>query len=154
MNLAKMLKKELIFIANTFEDTDDFYTAYSLFLKEKGVIVEHENVKRLFIKRENLQSTAIGKGAAAPHIYSDEFSQFIFSAALIREGLDFKAPNKGKVYFVFLIMSDENGVQLHLKTLAHIARLIKSTDIVEEVKQAGDEDEILRILKENEAKIK
>jgi PTS system nitrogen regulatory IIA component len=153
MNLVDMLNKEHIFVADTFDDTDSFYAAYSLFLKEKGVIKDHDQVKRLFIKREGVQPTAIGKGAAAPHIFSREFSQFIFSVALIKEGLDFNAPDQENVFFVFLIMSDERDVGLHLKSLAHIARLVRTTDVIEEVKTAEDADRIHQVLKENEAKI-
>ena len=54
------------------------------------------------------------------------------------------------MFLVFLIMSDERDVGLHLKTLAHIARLVKSTDIVEEVKKAKDAGEIHRIFEEQE----
>jgi mannitol/fructose-specific phosphotransferase system IIA component (Ntr-type) len=50
-------------------------------------------------------------------------------------------------------MSDERDVGLHLKSLAHIARLVRTTDVIEEVKQAKDADDIYRILKENEEKI-
>lgn len=136
MNLAEMLKKENIFIADTFEDTDAFYSSYAEFLEQRGIIKNKEEVKRLFIKRENVHSTAIGKGAAAPHIFSDEFSEFLFSIAFLTEGLDFKAPDSEKVYLVFLIMSDERDVGLHLKTLAHIGRLIKCTDVVDVIKSS------------------
>ena len=150
MNLAKMLKKENIYIGDTYKDTDSFYADYSGFLKKKGIITNKEAVKRLFIKRENLHSTAIGKGAPAPHIFSDKFSQFIFSIALIKNGLDFKAPDNGNVYLVFLIMSDERDVGLHLKCLAHIGRLVSCTDIVEEMKKAGNTDEVYYIFLEKE----
>lgn len=153
MNLGEQLKNELIFVADTFEDTDGFYSAYSAFLKEKGIISDPDKVKRLFVKRENVHSTAIGKGAAAPHIFSDQFSEFIFSVALLKQGLNFKAPDEGDVFFVFLIMSGERDVGLHLKSLAHIARMVSGTDIVEQVKNAADADEIFRVFKEYETKI-
>ena len=104
----------------------------------------------MFIKRENIQSTAIGKGAAAPHIFSDEFSEFVFSIALIKKGMDFKAPDGEKVFLIFLIMSDERDVGLHLKSLAHIARLVNSTEIVENIKNVKDEDEVHQIIVKNE----
>lgn len=150
MNLAKKLKKENIFIADTYDDTDSFYADYSCFLKQRGIINNKETVKRLFIKRESVQSTAIGKGAAAPHIFSDEFSEFIFSIALIKNGLDFKAPDGGNVFLVFLLMSGDRHVGLHLKSLAHIARLVRSTDIAADVKKAGNADEIYNIIQEKE----
>lgn len=150
MNLAQILKKENIFITDSCEDTDDFYSEYAKFLKERRIINDWKAIKRLFIKRENVQSTGINKGAAAPHIFSGEFKEFLFSVSLIKEGLDFKAPDEEGVFLVFLIMSDERDVGLHLKTLAHIARLVRSTDIVEEVKKAKDADEIYRIFVEKE----
>jgi len=155
MNLADILNKENIFIEDAFENTDDFYSAYSDFLKQRGIIKNKKEIKRLFVKRENLQSTAIGKGAAAPHIFSPEFSQFLFSIAFIKNGVDFKAPDQGSVYLVFLIMSDERDVGLHLKTLAHIARLIKCTDVVDSMKalQNPDADELYKILLENEKSV-
>ncbi len=155
MNLAEILNKENIFIAETFENTDLFYSAYSGFLVQRRIIKNKKEIKRLFIKRENLQSTAIGKGAAAPHIFSPELSQFFFSIAFIKNGVDFKAPDQGNVYLVFLIMSDERDVGLHLKTLAHIGRLVKCTDVVDEMKklQNLNVDEIYNILLEKEKSV-
>jgi mannitol/fructose-specific phosphotransferase system IIA component (Ntr-type) len=155
MNLAEIIKKENIFIADTFENTDRFYSAYSEFLKQRGIIKNKKEIKRLFIKRENLQSTAIGKGAAAPHIFSPEFSQFLFSIALIKNGVDFKAPDQGNVYLVFLIKSDERDVGMHLKALAHIGRLVKCTDVVDSMKEVQNPgpDEIYNILKEKEKSV-
>ncbi len=153
MDLSKHLKNETIFIADFFEDTDSFYTAYSNLLKEKGIIENSETVKRLFVKREKVQSTGIKKGAAAPHIFSDEFSGFVFSLALIKNGMDFKAPDDENVFLVFLLMSGERDVGLHLKSLAHIARLVRCTDIVEVAKKCQSADELYDILVEKETLI-
>ncbi len=150
MDLGNKLKKENIFIADTFEDTDAFYAEFSLFLKERGLIENNDLVKRLFVKRENVQSTAINKGVAAPHIFSDEFSEFIFSIALIKQGMDYKAPDEENVFLVFILMSSERDVALHLKSLAHIARLVKKTDIVEMAKKAQTADEIYQLVLEKE----
>ena len=153
MNLAKILKKENIYIADFFEDTDSFYSSYCTFLKKNEIIKDSEKIKRLFVKRENIQSTAIGKSAAAPHIFSDEFSEFVFSVAFIKEGMDFKAPDGNRVFLIFLIMSDERDVGLHLKSLAHIARLISSTDVVESIKKATDANELHKIIAKKEKQI-
>lgn len=153
MNLTELLKQENIFLADSFEDTDAFYAAFADFLHQKNIIDDKEGIKRLFVKRENVHSTAIGKGAAAPHIFSKEFSRFLFTVALIKEGVDFKAQDEQKIYLVFLIMSAEREVGKHLKTLAHIARLIKSTEVVEKVKEAADAEAVFMAIKESEAQI-
>ncbi|MCK4836159.1 MAG: PTS sugar transporter subunit IIA [Candidatus Aminicenantes bacterium] len=150
MNLAVLLKKDNIFIREGYQDTDNFYNDFSFFLKRNEIINNNDKVKRLFIKRENVQSTAIGKGAAAPHIFSDEFAKFTFCMALIKNGIDFKAPDEKKVFLVFLIMSDEREVGSHLKALAHIARLVSSTDIVEAIKKTSTPDEVLTIFKKKD----
>ncbi|MCK5057661.1 MAG: PTS sugar transporter subunit IIA [Candidatus Aminicenantes bacterium] len=150
MNLAKILKKENIFITKSCKDLDDFYSEYAKFLETRGIVNDWKTIKRLFVKRENIQSTGINQGAAAPHIFSDEFSEFLFSVALIKEGLDFKAPDEADVFLVFLIMSDERDVGLHLKSLAHIARLVKSTDVVETAKKAETTDAVYDVFVEKE----
>lgn len=137
-------------MADYYENTDSFYADFAIFLKEKKIIKDNDKIKRLFIKRESIQSTAIAKGAAAPHIFSEEFSEFTFCIAIIKKGMDFRAPDNNKVHLIFLIMSDDKEVGLHLKCLAHIARLIKSTDIVEKIKEAKNLDDIYNIISEKE----
>ena len=70
--------------------------------------------------------------------------------ALIKKGMDFKASDDKQVYLVFLIMSDEREVGLHLKSLAHIARLVSSTDIVEAMKEANNSQDIINIFKQKD----
>jgi PTS system nitrogen regulatory IIA component len=123
-------------------------------LLERNHIKHPEKVKRLFIRRENVQSTAIGKGAAAPHIFSDEFSRFFVCIARIRKGMDFKAPDGNPVFLVFLIMSDDRDVGLHLKSLAHIARMVNNTEIVDAISAAADAKDIYRVLVETDELIR
>ena len=150
MELSKYLKKEAIFIADYCENTDSFYSDYTTFLKEKGIIQDRESIKRLFLKREKVHSTGIKKGAAAPHIFFEEFPEFIFSLALIKKGMDFKAPDEKEVFLVFILMSNERDVGLHLKSLSIIARLVSATDIVDAAKSAQTPDELYNIFVEKE----
>lgn len=153
MDLVNHLKKETIFFADSFQNTDAFYSEYANFLKEKRVIGDADAIKRLFVKREGIQSTGIKRGAAAPHIFSEDLSEFIFSLAVIREGLDFKAPDNEPVFLVFLIMSGEREVGLHLKALAHIARMVRSTDIVAAAKKAVSAAELISLFGAKESLI-
>lgn len=152
MKLANYLKKDSIYICEASKDTSHFYGDFSQFLLEKGVIRDVKKVKRLFVKRENLHSTGIGHGVATPHIFSDEFSEFFLAMALVRKGLDFKAPDGKEVHVVFLIMSDDRDIGLHLKTLAHLARLTGSTDLVAALDGSRDPAEAYeRILEKEKA---
>ncbi len=97
MKLGNYLKKENIYISDSSRDTSHFYGDFSQFLKERGIISDSRKVKRLFVKRESIQSTGIGKGVATPHIFSSEFSDFFLALAVIRQGMDFKAPDGNSV---------------------------------------------------------
>jgi len=140
-------------MADSFADTDSFYADFSTFLLENKIIKDKEKVKRLLIKRENIQSTAIGKGAATPHIFSDEFDKFYCYVSLVKEGLDFKAPDRADVFLVFLVMSDERDVGLHLKLLSRIARLVNNTDLTTACRSASTPGELLDILAAKEAQL-
>jgi mannitol/fructose-specific phosphotransferase system IIA component (Ntr-type) len=53
---------------------------------------------------------------------------------------------------VFLIMSDDRDIGLHLKTLAHLARLTGSCDLAEALKDARDGAEAFeRVLEKEKA---
>jgi len=151
MRLKDILTPDNILVVDSYPDTGSLYADFAFFLHRQGVIREWEKVKRLFIKREGVQSTAIGKGAASPHIYADEFKEFIVYLVSIRQGLDFKAPDGDKVFLVFLIMSDERDVGRHLKTLAHIARLVTGTGVVTAGKNARTPEELLAVVLDAEA---
>lgn len=153
MKLANYLKKENIYICDTSKDTSHFYGEFSQFLREKGVINDARKVKRLFVKRESVQSTGIGKGVATPHIFSDEFADFFLAAAVIHKGMDFKAPDGRNVHVIFLIMSDDRDIGLHLKTLAHIARLTNSDDIVSSLKNGRDAADVYDMILDKEKAI-
>jgi mannitol/fructose-specific phosphotransferase system IIA component (Ntr-type) len=153
MKLATYLKKENIYICETSKDASHFYGDFSQFLQAKGIIHDVKKVKRLFIKRESLHSTGIGRGVATPHIFSDEFTEFFLAMALVRQGLDFKAPDGRDVHVIFLIMSDDRDIGLHLKTLAHIARLTGSSDLVADLADARDPAEAYERVLEKEKTI-
>jgi len=57
------------------------------------------------------------------------------------------------VHVVFLIMSDDRDIGLHLKTLAHLARLTASSDLCAALKNARDEAEAFALILEKEKAI-
>ncbi len=151
MELYKKIEPQNILFLDSIATTDSLYAEYSVFLKQRGLIQTEDKIKRLFIKRENVQSTAIGRGTAIPHIFSEEFQRFTIGLAIIRNGLEYKAPDNEPVFAVFLIMSDERSVGQHLKTLAYIAKLAQDSDFAERIRLAVDAADALHRLKESEA---
>ncbi len=154
MKVSQLIKKDTLFIEDSFTDTDELYQYFSKHLKSKDIIGESQLIKRLFIKRENLGSTAIGKGVATPHIFSDKFKDFFISLGLIRNGMPYKAPDNQDVFLVFLIMSNDQYVSYHLKTLASIARMVSNTKIVNTLKSSKDITDLYNKFEEIENQFK
>ena len=140
MKLADVLNKDTFLITRHFKNTDEFYEAFAGLLKKKEIIKDQNKVRRLFIKREKIQSTAIGKGVATPHIFSEEFRDFFISVAYIKEGMPYKAPDEKDVKLIFLIMSNDRYVSFHLKSLANIARIVSKLDPIGELAGIASEE--------------
>ncbi len=154
MKLADAINKDTFLITGKFNDTDEFYATFSKLLKEKAIIKDHNKIRRLFIKREKIQSTAIGKGVATPHIFSEEFKNFFISVALIKEGMPYKAPDGKNVKLIFLIMSNDRYVSYHLKYLANIAKITRETDVLGEISKTDNDktlyDKIIELERKSE----
>jgi PTS system nitrogen regulatory IIA component len=146
MNLTDFLKEENTYLSTYYENFNSFYSEFATFLKDRGIIRNSQKVKRLFVKRENVQSTVLKNGIAAPHIYSDEFSEFTFYVAFIKNGIQYGPSEDKKAHLIFLIMSDKRDVSLHLKALAQIAKIINQTNIHEEIMNASDKSDVYRII--------
>ena len=153
MKLADVINKNTFLITGNFNDTDEFYDAFAELLKKREIIKDHNKVRRLFIKREKIQSTAIGKGIATPHIFSEEFKDFFIGVALIKDGMPYKAPDNKNVKLVFLIMSNDRYVSFHLKSLANIARIASKTDVLGEVSGIDSEEDLYNKIIELENKL-
>ncbi len=142
MKLANVINKDTFLMAENFSDTYEFYDAFAKLLKKQKIIKDHNKIRRLFVKREKIQSTAIGKGVATPHIFSEEFKDFLVGVALIKDGMPYKAPDNIDVKLVFLIMSNDRYVSFHLKSLAGIARIVSKFDVLEAVSDINNEEEL------------
>lgn len=150
MKLYSHIDPANIVFYDALSSPDQLYADYAIFLKKRNIIQSDDKIKRLFVKRENVQSTAIGKGMAIPHIFSEEFQKFTIGMAVIRKGMPYKAPDHDLVYAVFLIMSDERSVGQHLKTLAYIAKLAQDSDFISRIRAATDADDALQQLRQSE----
>ncbi|MCP2604802.1 PTS sugar transporter subunit IIA [Candidatus Aminicenantes bacterium AH-873-B07] len=153
MKLFKYLKKDCIFLDFENKEKDLALLKLTRFLKEKGLIRNEKDVYLKLMERERLQSTAIGKGVAIPHCFSDEIKDLIIIIVQSRKGINFNSPDKKPIRLIFLILGSKDNPSLHLKVLARIARLIKETEIIGRLIHCSNVEDIMRIFEEEEEKI-
>ena len=119
----------------------------------KGIVKDPAAVLESLLERERIQSTAVGSGIAIPHCFTDEIADLVIVVARAPGGIAFDSFDGRPTHVVFLLMGNRQEHGLHLKALARIARLIKSTAFIDRVVAADSVDGMVRAFEEEEAKI-
>jgi PTS system nitrogen regulatory IIA component len=119
----------------------------------KGIVKDQAAVLESLLERERIQSTAVGSGIAIPHCFTDEIADLVIVVARSPGGIAFDSFDGRPTHVVFLLMGNRQEHGLHLKALARIARLIKSTAFIDRVVAADSVDGMIRAFEEEEAKI-
>ena len=97
-------------------------------------------------EREELTSTGIGSGVAIPHAFSENVDKVVAIFGRSTQGIDFEAIDNAPVKFIVLFIVPRNQYQLHLKTLAAIAKMFNNAAIRKSLARAEDSSELLEIL--------
>jgi mannitol/fructose-specific phosphotransferase system IIA component (Ntr-type) len=105
-----------------------------------------EEVLAALKAREDQVSTGIGSGVAIPHAFSDNIEQVVAVFGRSKEGIDFEALDNAPVHFVILFIVPRKDYQLHLRTLAAIAKMFTNCEVRRQFAAAQTRDEILDIL--------
>ena len=112
--------------------------------------LDRDNVLKVLMERERLGSTGIGDGVAIPHGKLKDLDKLLISFGLSRQGVDFDSMDGKPAQLFFLLVAPEESVGIHLKTLARISKLLKSTSVRERLLSATDSADIFRIISEEE----
>lgn len=112
--------------------------------------VNHKDLVRVLMDREQLGSTGIGGGIGIPHGKLKQLESLALGFGLSRKGVDFESMDNQPTHIFFLLVTPENSTGLHLKMLARISRILKHDQIKEKLLNAGNTDEILSIIKEED----
>lgn len=97
--------------------------------------------------REELASTALGKGVAVPHARMDDAASFVVGAAIAPKGIDFNAPDGAPVHVVFLMVSPRHDTGAQLQVLADIAERFRDPDLHEKAANCTGFTEFLALIK-------
>ena len=115
--------------------------------------LSRDEVLKVLMERERLGSTGIGDGVAIPHGKLKDIDRLLISFGLSRQGVDFDSMDGKPAHLFFLLVAPEESVGVHLKTLARISKLLKSTAVRERLQSAVDQAEIHRIISEEEEQL-
>ena len=112
--------------------------------------LDRDEVIRVLLERESLGSTGIGDGVAIPHGKLTNIDRQLIAFGLSRKGVEFDAMDGKPARLFFLLIAPEDSVGVHLKTLARISKLLKTSHARERLLSATDRAQIYRIISEEE----
>jgi PTS system nitrogen regulatory IIA component len=99
------------------------------------------------LDREEIVSTAVGKGVAIPHLRhprENPGSGPVLVVGICREGTDFEAPDGEKTHLFFLLSTDSEVV--HLRVLAKVNRIARRKEVMTRLIGSESAAEVLRVL--------
>ena len=153
MKLTQYIRPDCFLADLTVRTREDALRRIVHAVAERGYVRDEKEVFARLMERENIQSTAVGNGIAIPHCFTDEVPDLIIAVARSRQGLDFDSFDGKPTQVVFLLMGNRQEHSLHLKALARIARLIKSTSFIEKIVASVTVEDMVRAFEQEEARI-
>jgi len=102
------------------------------------------------LAREKLGSTGIGDGVAIPHAKLSGLGKMILSVGRSPAGVPFEAMDGRPVHIFFVLFAPENSTSAHLKTLAGISRMLKSSRVRENLIAADSAEKLFSEIEIND----
>jgi mannitol/fructose-specific phosphotransferase system IIA component (Ntr-type) len=106
---------------------------------------DREVVLSALRQREETMSTGIGFGIAIPHASSDRVSRVVAAFGRSSKGIEFDSLDNAPVRFIVLFVVPKDQFQVHLRTLAAIAKFLNDRSVRERLGTAASAGEILSI---------
>jgi PTS system nitrogen regulatory IIA component len=112
--------------------------------------LDKSSLVKVLLERERLGSTGIGDGVAIPHGKFQGIKTPIVSFGRSRKGLDFETMDGEPAFLFFLLVAPENSASIHLKALAKIAKILKSSSFREALIKVPTKEELYRAIIQND----
>lgn len=118
-----------------------------LFVKA-DVVKNKEDFSDAIKKREELESTGIGRGVAIPHGRSSSVRELKVAFGRSKEGINFRALDGKPVHLVFMIAAPEEAKKEYLQIVAKIARLSKSKIMREALQKKENPKDVMELIRD------
>lgn len=99
------------------------------------------------LKREDLMSTAIGRGIAIPHVRLSSVTDLVMAVGICKKPVeDFQSIDDNPVQLLFMIAAAYNQHSYYLKTISHFSGMLKSAELRQKMLDAETEREVYELL--------
>jgi mannitol/fructose-specific phosphotransferase system IIA component (Ntr-type) len=109
---------------------------------------DRRKVVDAILRREKKGTTGFGNSVAIPHSKQDGVDGIVGAVGRSAAGIDFAALDGQPVHLFFLLLSNPEKPEEHLKAMEHIFRSIKNDNLRRFMCQATTREELLELLRE------
>jgi PTS system fructose-specific IIA component/PTS system nitrogen regulatory IIA component len=148
--ISELLTPDLINLNLTSTDKEGVLVEVAEMVHKAGKVSDKDIFLAAITKRENLESTGIGKGLAIPHARTDTVDGVVMAFARSKEGVDFQSLDQKPAHLVFLIASPEREKSAYIKALARISRLMRKDAFRQQLMDANTPQEVIQLIARNE----
>jgi len=100
------------------------------------------------LRREKKGTTGFGNGVAIPHAKHEKVKGVVGLVARSAAGINFAALDRQPVHLFFLLLSNPDQPEQHLKAMEHIFRSIKNDHLRRFMCKASTREELVDLLRE------
>ena len=146
VQIKKILSTDRIVFIN-HSSKHDAIVQLSQVLATAPQIKNAQELTQEILKREELMSTAIGKGIAIPHVRLSSVTDLVMAVGVCKKPIaDYQTIDDTPVDLLFMIAAAYNQHSLYLKTISHFCGKLKQEGLHESIINAKDAQEVFDLL--------
>ncbi len=112
-------------------------------------IKDAKELETEILRREELMSTAMGRGIAIPHVRISSVTDLVVAVGISRvDIIDFQAIDEVPVRLLFMIAAASNQHNYYLQTLSYFTSKLKEQELRDSLLKSTDQMEAYRLLTE------
>jgi PTS system nitrogen regulatory IIA component len=152
MKILDYLREEWIVADIEGTDKPSVLRELSSLLVKPCQVGSSEELLRILLEREKLESTGIGEGVAIPHGRLKKLKTFFVAFGRSLKGVDFDSIDGKPSHVFFLVMAPENSAVNNLKLLGRIVTLLKDASFKRRLMEARSQKELFESISEEDEK--
>lgn len=106
-------------------------------LSEAPQVKNKEELVSEILKREDLMSTAVGRGIAIPHVRLSSVTDLVMAVGICKKNIeDYQAVDNEPVNLLIMIAAAYNQHTYYLKTISYLTAKLRSQELRDSLKKA------------------
>lgn len=150
MRLSEFLKKEHCIMSLRSTGRQEAIEELTGALAGSGRVKDPQGFVRQILEREALGSTGVGNHVAIPHARTTCVQGVVVAFGRSNPGVDFGSQDGQEIFDIFLIGTHPDELNIYLRLLAQLAKLLHDKMFRNEFNAASTPEEIIEVIRKFE----